>query len=1029
MAILLGLLGLALLFGPSISAVVLSVRMRTARRRIDDLETELERVRHQLELRTGYLRREVETLKGGAGLGPPDETTHPADPSLDDTAPRATDRVAAVRRAAPTVESEVDRHLVASEETASDHEPPDAVPSDRAGTSDEEPELEAPMPPVVPPVPTETEPPKRPAIDWEHWVGVRGAAVLGGIVLAFAALLLLKLSIERGLIPPPVRVLIGYLAGIAALVAGQWLRPRGYAATANALAGSGTVILYGATWAGHRLFGLFGGPVAWGMMALVTVAACLLAWRTRSKVVAGLGLVGGFASPLLLGAGFEHPIGLFGYLLLLDLGLLLLARSQGWRRFGTVCLGLTALYQAAWILDTLDAGDSVWLVLLVLGATALLFAGVLEGFRRRSGVSIGSRDAALGILLPFCFVLYLASRSDLGTHLAPLALLMALLSAAALWLAPRLGPPWAPAAAGLAAAAVVWVWLTETPLDETLAWEMAAVAIGLGALFHLGLEAWRRRGRELAPATAWAAPLTTAALLAATIPYGSELPAHPAAWWCVWLGLGGLLVRQSVLLSDGRPMLAGAFGAGLALVVQLDSAGRYSEFPLVPAFLAVAFLAATGLQWFASRLGGGPLAAPAQRAALLFAALFGLTLAGDATGFMPPTVFFPVWLLFAVLANLAITRLADGRLYCGSLALFAFGFWTWTFFDGSRPDWPGFELLALGVGSFAVLLFTAWPFLTRQVFSEDRWAWYGSALAGPLYFLPLADLWERRFGDAAIGVLPVLLGGVSLFATLYGRREEVGDRAQRRRNLVWYSAVALCFVTVAIPLQVEKEWVTLGWALNGWGLIQLWRRLDHPGLKYLGLGLLTVVSVRLVANPEVLGYHVGDGLPILNWLLYTYLIPAATLVLSARTLYPLEAERRRSWEPGQGSTRAWGAVGCGLAAILVVFAWINLTIVDAFSEGGRLVLSWEREPARDLTLSLAWAIYALALLGLGLRRRSSALRWLSLVFLLLTIAKVFLHDLGALEDLYRVASLVGLAFSLIVVSLCYQRFVFRERRP
>ena len=82
--------------------------------------------------------------------------------------------------------------------------------------------------------------------------------------------------------------------------------------------------------------------------------------------------------------------------------------------------------------------------------------------------------------------------------------------------------------------------------------------------------------------------------------------------------------------------------------------------------------------------------------------------------------------------------------------------------------------------------------------------------------------------------------------------------------------------------------------------------------------------------------------------------------------------------------------------------------------------------ARDLTQSLAWAVYALFLLGIGVSRNSVGLRWISLSFLVLTIGKVFLHDLGELEDLYRVASLVGLAFSLILVSLAYQRFVFRK---
>jgi len=37
-----------------------------------------------------------------------------------------------------------------------------------------------------------------------------------------------------------------------------------------------------------------------------------------------------------------------------------------------------------------------------------------------------------------------------------------------------------------------------------------------------------------------------------------------------------------------------------------------------------------------------------------------------------------------------------------------------------------------------------------------------------------------------------------------------------------------------------------------------------------------------------------------------------------------------------------------------------------------------------------------------------------------------LHDVGQLRDLYRVASLLGLAVALIAVSLGYQRFVFRN---
>ncbi len=115
-----------------------------------------------------------------------------------------------------------------------------------------------------------------------------------------------------------------------------------------------------------------------------------------------------------------------------------------------------------------------------------------------------------------------------------------------------------------------------------------------------------------------------------------------------------------------------------------------------------------------------------------------------------------------------------------------------------------------------------------------------------------------------------------------------------------------------------------------------------------------------------------------------------------------------------------------LLAVLIGFAWINLTVIDAFSASRTLSLSLERMASRDLAISLSWALYAILLLVIGTWKRQGALRKVSLVFFVLTIAKVFLYDLGELTDLYRVLSLLGLAISLIGVSLLYQRFVFRK---
>ncbi len=360
----------------------------------------------------------------------------------------------------------------------------------------------------------------------------------------------------------------------------------------------------------------------------------------------------------------------------------------------------------------------------------------------------------------------------------------------------------------------------------------------------------------------------------------------------------------------------------------------------------------------------------------------------------------------------------------------------------SLPGTSRHALVWLIVDAIAVVAFALWPSFAPRL-ARSRNAWRAAALAGPAWFLPWAGCgasvragrwWRYR-------ALPLLLAAITLGAAYRGRQVWASDDPKvRTAHLAWFGAVVLGFAAVAVPLQLEKEWITVGWALEGLAVTALWKRLDHPGLKYFGAALLAAVAARLLANPEVLRYHERAGLPVLNWLAYAYLVPAACLLgvrgilaraatdASDRTSLALEVARARPWESVLYSRlHPVIASAAAVAAIFVVFAWINLTIFHAFSTGSALTLSVERLPARDLTLSLAWVVYAVTLLGLGMARDSSALRWLSLGFLVLSIGKVFLYDLGELRDLYRVASLVGLAISLILVSLAYQRFVFRRR--
>ena len=89
-------------------------------------------------------------------------------------------------------------------------------------------------------------------------------------------------------------------------------------------------------------------------------------------------------------------------------------------------------------------------------------------------------------------------------------------------------------------------------------------------------------------------------------------------------------------------------------------------------------------------------------------------------------------------------------------------------------------------------------------------------------------------------------------------------------RLALVAGAALALVTVAIPLQLDHQWVTIGWALEGAALAWLYQRVPHRGLLLAATGLLVVVFVRLALNPSIWTYEPRGALRIFNWYLYTY---------------------------------------------------------------------------------------------------------------------------------------------------------------
>jgi uncharacterized membrane protein len=75
----------------------------------------------------------------------------------------------------------------------------------------------------------------------------------------------------------------------------------------------------------------------------------------------------------------------------------------------------------------------------------------------------------------------------------------------------------------------------------------------------------------------------------------------------------------------------------------------------------------------------------------------------------------------------------------------------------------------------------------------------------------------------------------------------------------------------------------------------------------------------------------------------------------------------------------------------------------------------------EFSYSAWFMLYGAILLAVGFGRRSAFLRWQGLVLLAVSVGKVFLVDMGALSQGYRILSFLGLGALLLAVSFVYQR--------
>jgi uncharacterized membrane protein len=384
---------------PIIICIVLAARLSGLRQRVEQMEIRL------ADMAREFLRQAHPTAPGRAApprveyletppAYPPAAPVHPAAAPIPPAPPRPAQPAPPAPRAPVSVPTSVMPPTSPALAHASSPaapltgsvpvSPPAAIPS--AAPTPAAP-ARTPTTPFVPlprlhvePQASKVSPPR----SLESYL-IPGFIVIGSIILALAAIFLVKIGIDKKVFGPLQRDWASVIGAFILVALGQWWRKRlGF--WSQGLIGAGLVAFFAAVFAAttlHHFLTPLQGFIILGLATAGAVAMSLQNWSAGTDagnrggvLIAALGLIGGFLTPILVNSGRDDVPGLFGYLMLLHVGLITVTRFRGWSVLAGASTVLSSLWLIFWVVfkwnPAATPDDGVFLGLFMLASVATL---------------------------------------------------------------------------------------------------------------------------------------------------------------------------------------------------------------------------------------------------------------------------------------------------------------------------------------------------------------------------------------------------------------------------------------------------------------------------------------------------------------------------------------------------------------------------------------------------------------------------------------------------------------------------------
>jgi uncharacterized membrane protein len=352
--------------------------------------------------------------------------------------------------------------------------------------------------------------------------------------------------------------------------------------------------------------------------------------------------------------------------------------------------------------------------------------------------------------------------------------------------------------------------------------------------------------------------------------------------------------------------------------------------------------------------------------------------------------------------------------YLGTQALF----WSW-YSEHYHPD----KRVAALLFQLAVLaLFVSAGLLARRrgrdTGPED---WVRLAVSPFVFYATCYGLLNEDHHDwmAALALVMAVV-----FAAI--ARWDLSVAAPDRRLVLITLGTALTFATLAIPVQLHSNWVTIAWGVEAAALLWASWETATPVLRTFSacVFILALYRFLILDTPGVR----EPFTPILN----RYFLGVLALAISLAVAAYVSGRRL----PANDTSSGWTWVA-GFAAFSVLLFGSSIEAYTYFSSQATAINNGSRPESLDsvrsllwagqLSLSLLWSAYALLLTAAGFHYHLRRLRTAGLVLFGITLAKALFIDIAELEAFYRIVALLALGLVLLGVAFAYQRVLRQEQ--